>query len=155
MWWSVVITICETNSAFTKSSSTGTTCRFDGTGFSINIFLLMSIRNIIFKMKVCIICHARWEIPFEFFSLRNYFELLIYCFIFWFSIWTGWWTGQKRWGWGRQPFPFFSPWPWLFFLCFCWSILLSPGLMKENFFSFSLTCVIKAFSLIPIMFFLW
>ena len=106
MWWSVVITICETNSAFTKSSSTGTTCRFDGTGFSINIFLLMSIRNIIFKMKVCIICHARWEIPFEFFSLRNYFELLIYCFIFWFSIWAGWWTGQKRWGWGRQPFPF-------------------------------------------------
>ena len=28
------------------------------------------------------------------------------------------------------------------FVSFCWSVLPSPGLMKENFFSFSLTCVV-------------
>ena len=28
------------------------------------------------------------------------------------------------------------------FVSFCWSVLLSPGLIKENLFSFSLTCAI-------------
>ena len=36
-------------------------------------------------MRVRIICHARWEISFEFFSFRNYFEPLVHYFIFWFS----------------------------------------------------------------------
>ena len=31
-------------------------------------------------MKVCIICHAPWEIPFDLFSLRNYFEPFVISF---------------------------------------------------------------------------
>ena len=63
-------------------------------------------------MKVSIICRVRWEIPFEFFSLRNYSEPFVYNFIFWFSRQAWWWTGWEG-GWGRWPFPFFLPRPWL------------------------------------------
>ena len=93
-------------------------------------------------MNVCIICTAQWEIPFEFFSFRNYFEAFTYHFIFWSHSRARWWTRQKRWGWGKRPFPFFLPWLWLLSFLFCWNGLLPLGLTKSNFFSFSLTCFI-------------
>ena len=95
-------------------------------------------------MKVRIVCHARWEIPFEFFSLRNYFKLFVYYFIFWFSKRAVWWTGWE-WVWRGQPFPFFLALTLTPFVSFCWSVLRSSGLMKENFFFFLDLCCLSSF----------
>ena len=72
--WSVEIALCDTKSVFVKSSSRSTSCRFDGTRFSVNIFrrcpyqeynfqkkfvhkyLFVDVRmgNTIFKIKFCV-----------------------------------------------------------------------------------------------------
>lgn len=46
--FSVEMTVCDTNSAFKKSSNTDNFCRFDETGSSANIFSLMSFSGIKF-----------------------------------------------------------------------------------------------------------
>ena len=80
----------------------------------------------IFKTKVRIICHAQWEISFEFFSLRNYLNLLS-TISFSDSV--------------DELYNELDVKDLTSFVSFCWSVLLYPGLMKGNFFSFSLTRV--------------
>ena len=51
---------------------------------------------------------------------------------------SGWWTG---WGWGRWPFPFFLPWPWLLFQLFVGAFY---NLLEI---SFSFLCLLSFISL--------
>lgn len=92
-------------------------------------------------MKIRTICYDRWEILFEFFSLR-FFETFIYHFVSWFTWQVEWWTRCERRGWELQPFPFLSSWPWLFFqfLLQRFSLSLCSTLY---FFSFLLNCLVS------------
>ena len=86
-------------------------------------------------MNAHIIYHARSEIPFEFFSLRNYFEPFVYYLIFWFSTPAGW---RNEWelGWGKWPFPFFLPWLWLLLYLFVAAFYYLRAWWKTIYFPF-------------------
>ena len=93
-------------------------------------------------MKVRKICHARWEIPLEFVSLRDYFEPFALSTISFSDSVDELDDELDEYEYEEGNLFLFSCLDIDFFCLFLLEHFISSGLMKENLFLFSLTCFV-------------